>query len=133
MLLVRRVSAKIGPDSMVSVLQEEIAPALGSAGGGRVGRGRGLLLRQWAVSRVASTDKAKKGKCATYVPRVAAGSVTSVQGVMGRRGGVRLKTMSHSIKKLMRRDSNTTHLVHRKKAKAREPRHPGHEVARSSV
>ena len=47
---------------------------------------------------------------------------------MGRRGGVREKKMSRSIKKLMRRTSDTSHLIRGKKAKAKTPKHPGAKV-----
>ena len=46
---------------------------------------------------------------------------------MGRRGGMRSSKMTHSIKKLLRRQG-APGLVKSKKAKARPPVHPGHKV-----
>jgi nuclear GTP-binding protein len=46
---------------------------------------------------------------------------------MGRRGGKRLSKMSHSVKKLLRREGEPG-VVKAKKAKSRTPIHPGHRV-----
>ena len=59
-------------------------------------------------------------------------TVLTVSNTMGRRGGVRSKSMTHSIKKLLRREG-VKGLVKGNKSKLKAPVHPGKKVASANA